>query len=183
MNSDLKKFTEFFRNEGANDVGHSNITYLAHSMGVYRDLKSWGCDKDLCHMAIFHSIYGTETFQDYTLPLDRRREIQSFIGVWAERLAYLNCALTYESFDQNFIGPEMNYKLYDRFKNEEVKLSPNDFEDLCRVHLCDRLEQVGRSMDWEWRRVSFKRLAEYLGGIASESFDRVYAEEKRNKNE
>ncbi len=61
MNSDLKKFAEFFRKEGANDIGHSDITYLAHAMGVYRDLKSWGCDEELCHMAIFHSIYGIQT--------------------------------------------------------------------------------------------------------------------------
>jgi len=181
MNLDLKKFAEFFREEGANDIGHSDITYLAHAMGVYRDLKFWGCDEELCHMAIFHSIYGTESFQGYTLPLDRRGEIQSFIGERAERLAYLNCALTYESFDRNFKEGAMSYNFFDRFKNEEVELSPNDFEDLCRVHLCDRLEQAGRSMDWDWRRETFEGMAEFLGGVAKESYDRVYAEEMEVK--
>lgn len=177
MKSDLKIFAEFFKNEGANAIGHSNITYLAHSMGVYRDLKAWGCDEELCLMAIFHSIYGTEIFQSFTLPLDRRSEIQSFIGERAERLAYLNCALTYKSFDENFNRGEMSYKIFDRFKNEEIELSPSDFKDLCRVHLCDRLEQAGRSQDWGWRRESFEGMAGFLGGIAEESFNHVYAEE------
>ena len=39
---------------------------------------------------MFHSIYGTERFQGFTLPLERRGEISALIGERAERLAYLN---------------------------------------------------------------------------------------------
>ena len=41
---------------------------------------------------MFHSIYGTEKFQGFTLPLERRAEVRALIGDRAERLAYLNCA-------------------------------------------------------------------------------------------
>ncbi len=183
MNKNLKKYSEFFKEEGANDIEHSKITYFAHAMGVYRDLKSWGCDEDLCLMGIFHSIYGTELFQGFTLPLKRRSEIRSFIGERAERLAYFNCALTYKSLDENFNGSEISYKLFDRFKDKDMEITRDDFDDVCRVHLCDRLEQAGRSMDWDWRRESFQGMAEYLGGIARETFDRVYMKKKEKNHE
>ena len=49
---------------------------------------------------MFHSIYGTEKFQGFTLPLERRHEIRALIGDRAEYLAYLNCAMDRASFDR-----------------------------------------------------------------------------------
>ena len=48
---------------------------------------------------MFHSIYGTEQFQRFALPLERRGEVRAQIGERAERLAYLNCAMDRASFD------------------------------------------------------------------------------------
>src|SRR5207244_5277196 len=63
----FKQLTEFFKTVGADQVAHTEKTYLAHAIGVYQDLKSWGADEDLCRAGMFHSIYGTEKFQRFAL--------------------------------------------------------------------------------------------------------------------
>ena len=45
------------------------------------------------------------------------------------------------------------------------------------AHLCDWLEQVARSKDWNYRRPVYRKLAEQLGGIALDSYNAAYADE------
>ena len=166
---------DYLRELDTANVEHTHGTYLGHNVGVYRDLKAWACSEELCRAGMFHSIYGTEIFQTFSLPLDRRGEVRELIGDRAERLAYLNSAIDYASFDRTIERGTPPYTMIDRFTGKEIEIPPKDFEDLCRVHLCDRLEQVPRSKDWDFRPQTFRRLAERLGGIASQSYDRVYA--------
>ena len=91
MAHNFKQLTNYIIEIGAAQVEHTEKTYLAHAIGVYRDMQSWGSDEDLCMAALFHSIYGTELFQDFTLPLERRGEVRELIGERAEYLAFLNC--------------------------------------------------------------------------------------------
>ena len=35
-----------------------------------------GCPEDVCRAGMFHSIYGTEKFQGFTLPLGRRDDVR-----------------------------------------------------------------------------------------------------------
>ena len=166
---------DYLRELDTANVEHTHGTYLGHNVGVYRDLKAWGCSEELCRAGMFHSIYGTEIFQEFFLPLDRRGEVRELIGERAERLAYLNSAIDYASFDRTIERGTPPYTMIDRFTGKEIEIPPEDFEDLCRVHLCDRLEQVLRSKDWDFRPQTFRCLAEQLGGIASQSYDRMYA--------
>ena len=80
MEHNFKQLTNFFIEVGADQIPHSDKSYLAHAIGVYNDLKAWGADEDLCRAGMFHSIYGTEVFQDFTLPLERRGDLQALIG-------------------------------------------------------------------------------------------------------
>jgi hypothetical protein len=48
-------------------------------------------------------------------------------------------------------------------------------QDLLRIHLVDRLEQIPRSKEFEWRRDAFREMANRLGPAAQAEFDRVYA--------
>ncbi|HEV3004962.1 MAG TPA: VanZ family protein, partial [Pirellulales bacterium] len=95
-----KQLTDFLVSLGTDKVPHTNEVFLAHLIGVYRDLESWGCDDDLCRAGMFHSIYGTERFQRFSLPIDRRGEVRDLIGWRAEWLAYLNCFMDRASFDR-----------------------------------------------------------------------------------
>ena len=94
----MKTMTNYFLEIGADKVAHSEKTYLAHAVGTYRNMKEWGASDELCRAAMFHSIYGTEGFQDFTLPVERRDELRQLIGEYAELLAYANCAMDRASF-------------------------------------------------------------------------------------
>jgi hypothetical protein len=175
MEKDFKRLTDFFIEVGADKVGHTHKSYLAHIIGVYRDMESAGCTDEVCRAGMFHSIYGTERFQRFALPLARRPEVRALIGERAEYLAYLNCAIDRTSFDRAVERNE--YRITDRLTGEEVALSPEDFHDLCRVHLYDWLEQVPRSKEWDYRRAAYRHMAQRLGGAALEAYNRVFAAE------
>src|SRR5262245_7624696 len=175
MITDLKALTAFLIELGIDRIGHSNKTYLSHLVNVYRDLERWGCDETVCRAGMFHSIYGTELFQGFTLPLERRAEVRDRIGERAERLAYLNCAMDRTSFDravQNGVAP---FRITNRLTGGVEELTQADFDDLCRVHLCDWLEQVERSQNWDYRRDGYHGLARRLGGVAEKAHQQVFS--------
>ena len=178
MNRDFKRMTDFLVGMGIEQVPHTQKSYLAHLIAVYRDLASHGCPEDVCRAGMFHSIYGTEKFQGFTLPLARRAHVRDLIGERAERLAYLNCAMDRASFDRALDLANEPYPILDRITGEEINLTRQDFDDLCRVHLIDWLEQVPRSQEWDYRRAGYRKMAERLGGSAQESYDRVFRREE-----
>jgi len=178
MDKDFKRLTDFLVGMGIEQVPHTHKSYLAHLIAVYRYLESQGCPEDVCRAGMFHSIYGTEKFQGFILPLGRRDEVNTLIGDRAERLAYLNCAMDRASFDCALLQVVEPYRIIDRITGEEVQLSRHDFDDLCRVHLFDWLEQVPRSREWDYRRAAYRRMAERLGRSAKENYERIFAQEK-----
>ena len=102
--------------------------------------------------------------------------MRKLIGARAEKLGYLNCAMDRPSFDEAALGNGDTYRFIDRITGEPVELSRADFDDLCRVHLYDWLEQVPRSRyGWDYRRAGYRRLAERLG--VTPAYDRVFATE------
>jgi len=172
----FKEMTQYFQDVGADDVPHTQKSYLAHGIGVYTDMKAWGGDDDLCKAALFHSIYGTQIFQGFTLPIEKRDELKAFIGERAEWLAFLNCFMDRELFDNQVTEDKDVYVIRHRETGEMMDVSREDYDDLVRIHLCDWLEQVARSDMWDYRRDAYRKMAERLGGIALKSFDEVYAE-------
>jgi hypothetical protein len=175
MQPSFKDLTDFLLQLGTDQVSHTEKSYLAHVIGVYGYMKARGCGEELCRAGMFHSIYGTELFQRFSLPLERRPDVRALIGERAERLAYLNCAMDRASFDQALHQSEGPYRFRDRLTGAEVELAEDDFTNLCKIHLYDWLEQVPRSKKWDYRRGSYRLLATRLGGIAQESYDQVFA--------
>jgi hypothetical protein len=175
MDKDFKKLTDFLVDVGVNQVPHTHKSYLAHLIAVYRWLEAQGCPEDVCRAGMFHSIYGTEKFQGFTLPLEKRSEIRDLIGERAERLAYLNCALDRSSLDRILDQATEPYRITDRITGKEIGLSQADFDDLCRVHLFDWLEQVPRSKEWGYRSEAYRRLAVRLGRSAEECYQRIFS--------
>jgi hypothetical protein len=175
MDPNYRAMVDFLHGLGTEDVVHSGDKgFLAHLIGVFRDLEAWDCDRDVCRAGMFHSIYGTELFRRFSLPLSRRGDIQALIGERAERIAFANCLMDRSSFDA-LVDSRGPCVLRNRETGEPIELSAADYEDLLRLHLCDWLEQVARSQRWTYRREAYAAMARRLGGIAQESFDRVYA--------
>ena len=176
----FKELTDFFQQVGATDVAHTKKSYLAHAIGVYNDLKQWGASEELALGGMFHSIYGTERFQKFKLDLERRDDVRALIGERAEWLAWINCAMTRDEYDAciEALIEDESAPLYlvDRFSGDRIELSVQDFDDLGTIHLCDWLEQVGRSEDWSYRRHVYEYLANRFAGAALASFHEVYGE-------
>ena len=185
MSERVRRFADFFKELGAADIGHSENTYLAHACGVYRDLKSWGCSQELCDVGMFHSIYGTELFQGFTLPLERRGEVRDLIGERAERLD-LSQLLPAAEFPgrERRSGNRAPYPLTDRFRQQEIELSQGGLRrpvPTPPVRLAGA-GGAGSSLESSAARLS-GRMAERLGGVALESYDRVFAMEPAEQPE
>src|SRR5690349_1452469 len=99
MPATWKELTDFLVNLGIEQVAHTQKNYLAHLISVHTLMQSAGCDEELCRAGLFHSIYGTEKFQGFKLPVSRRLELAAMIGERAERLAYWNCLMDRSSLD------------------------------------------------------------------------------------
>src|SRR5437773_1378551 len=178
MSATYKDLSNFLVNLGIDKVAHTQKNYLGHLLAVYRFMKDAGCEEEVCRAGMFHSIYGTEKFQGFKLPLEQRGDIRKLIGARAERLAYFNCAMDRATFYQAATGTGETYRFRDRITGEEVTLNRQDFDDLCRVHLYDWLEQAPRSRyGWDYRRTAYQRMAERLGPGACEAFAQVYHQE------
>ena len=179
MQPTFKDLTNYIISLGAADISHTDKTYLAHAIGVYNDMKAWQGSDDLCRAALFHSIYGTQGFQSFTLPMDRQPELRSLIGDYAEKIAFANCFMDRASLDAQIGKMTGPYPIVHRITREEFVLSKEEYEDLLRVHLCDWLEQVERANDWNYRRAAYRQMAERLGGVALTNYDRVFALEPK----
>lgn len=175
MEPKFKDLTDYIIALGAADVGHTEKTYLAHAIGVYNDMKAWNGTPELCRAALFHSIYGTQGFQGFTLPLDRQPELRALIGDYAEKLAYLNCFMDRDSLDAQVTQAEGPYTIIHRVTGEPMTLTKGEYEDLIRLHLCDWLEQAPRAHQWNYRRTAYRQMAERLGGVALAAYDQVFA--------
>ena len=174
MAYEFRRLTDYLVSLGTESVPHSNTPFLAHLIGVYRDLKEWDCAEHVVLAGLFHSIYGTETFQRFSLPLEKRDEIRALIGEEAERLAYINCALTRDSIDTSAIQGGTPH-LHDRFTGGPLEITDAEFKDLLTLHLCDRLEQVERTGNWDWRYPAWEAMAHRLDGVALQQWKQVYA--------
>jgi hypothetical protein len=176
VNPSLKRLTDFLVELGIERVAHTQKTYLAHLIAVYRLMEAQGCTEELCRAGMFHSIYGTEKFQGFKLGLDQRPMVRDLIGERAERLGYLNCAMDRASLDRALEKNVEPYRIVDRLTGEEVSLSRPDFDALCAVHLYDWLEQAPRSrFGWDYRRAAYRGMAERLGKEACATYERVFA--------
>lgn len=178
MPADFKRLTDFLVGLGIEEIGHTDKTYLGHLIAVYKYLERMGCTPEVVRGGMFHSIYGTQQFQGFKLPLEDRGKVRDLIGERAERLGYLNCAMDRGFFDESVARGTPPHRYRDRLSGAEQELSAEDFDDLCRIHLFDWLEQVPRCRTWDYRRAAYRQMAERLGSAAVAEYDRVFAGEQ-----
>ena len=120
----------------------------AHLVGVQSVLRSWDAPEHLCNAALFHSIYGTEGFQGFKLPLTHRDEISQLIGADAERLAWIFCMVDRASVDVTVLAPQADNAPPSFFARAElggfrIRLqSEQEWIDFLTLSLADWLEQV-----------------------------------------
>lgn len=173
-----REMVQFLTDLGTESIGHSgDKKYLAHLVSVFNDVRSWGGAQYLARSGMFHSIYGTQLFQGFTLPVERRDELKALIGEDAEWIAFLNCFVHREPFDQAILDGSTDYVVHNRETGESYQLTEQNWKDLIFLHLCDWLEQIERLHWWDYRREAWIAMADYLGGVAKEKYLEVMARE------
>ena len=159
-----------------------------HLKGVQAVLRYWGAPVHLTNAGLFHSIYGTEGFQGFALPLDQRAAIQSLIGPQAEKLAFVFCMLDRSTLDQTVLDydtstPDDNSSNSNSSSSQQevfqlrarpelgrftMELTKDEWLDFVELTLVDWLEQVEgaaakRSEIFLWQSVghayAYRRLA------------------------
>src|SRR5690349_19526912 len=114
MSAAYHDLTRFLNQLGTSDVPHTERNFMAHLVGVYHYMKRLGCSEELCNVGLFHSIYGTEQFRRFCLPLERRGDIKALIGERAEFLAYMNCVMNRATLDAAALRGESPYVVSER---------------------------------------------------------------------
>ena len=136
----------FLDSLGTADVDHTGGDFLQHLCGVHDLLLARGASARVAAAGMFHSIYGTETFQGFSLPLDQRPRVQELIGERAEHLAWCNCVMDRASFDASLgdaLAGAEQLEIRDR-DGSPISLSLDELRELAEVQLFDWLEQVER---------------------------------------
>jgi hypothetical protein len=141
---DIEPLLGLLRSAGAHRTPHSGEDLLNHLAGTYRILRRWGCPESLCVAGLFHSVYGTETFEPAMFTLEQRQQIRDSIGPDAERLAYLYCAATRRSLYDN-LDHAAPYRLRTFRRGETtIPISRDCLADLMTLDLANSLEQLSR---------------------------------------
>ncbi len=165
---------------GVSDIEHTNGKFLPHLKGLSEYLERYNRPFPTIVAGLFHSIYGTETFNGFSLPLERREEVRKVIGAEAEALVYAYCRMSRVSFDMSVV--EGKTCLRDRDKYESIiEVTPKQFTELQWMMLLDTLEVDARvSKEEQWTsRIDFWRTMSYrLGASASKAINEVYGSEK-----
>ena len=146
-------------------AGNSTGSFMDHLMGAEDKMREWGFDDALCHAALFHSVYGTEGFQGFTLDVSERDRVREIIGERAEQIAFLNCVMDRHSLDTLaaaaaagrdtgqgsspiVLQVRPNSPVANSGADETTyELSERDLVDLMTVHLADHLEGFEHQMN------------------------------------
>ena len=174
----------FLESLGTAEVEHSGGDFLEHLCAVHDLLLACGASARVAAAGMFHSIYGTERFQGFTLPLDQRERVRTLIGERAERIAWVNCVMDRATFDAavaEALNGAASATVRDR-EGGEIPMSAEEVRDLAEVHLFDWLEQVERAASdqpggWGYRRTAYRQMAELVGQRGQWLYGAVFARE------
>lgn len=157
----------------------------AHLLGVQAILRYWGAPSHLYNAGLFHSIYGTEGFQGFSIPLSDRDAIRNLIGNEAEKLCWIFCMVDRSTVDdtvfqwkrQDKSVREANYTFLARpeLGRFEIHVNKHEWIDFIELTLSDWLEQVQGAAEtaserfrWKvgeayaYRRTAYAKMAEIL---------------------
>jgi hypothetical protein len=154
---------------------HTDKGLISHLKGTYKILHTWGCPEYICLGGLCHSLYGTESYNAQSIPLERRELVSGLIGEEAEFLSYLFGVHKKESLWEN-LSKEKDFSIADRIYENDVSLSPQNLSDLITLTLANWLEQRPR-VDEEYkylRKEEFSKSKKYLPEDAWIEFCSLY---------
>mmetsp|Transcript_40493 Transcript_40493/g.65677 ORF Transcript_40493/g.65677 Transcript_40493/m.65677 type:complete len:235 (+) Transcript_40493:98-802(+) len=131
---------------------HTESSLIAHLCRTALLLQDWKFDQAVVFAGLFHSIYGTDQYDEISVPVKDRLRIANKIGAQAERLAYLFCAMDRTKFllvsdvygDVSLHHDGEKYELYDRWERTSISITDQEFKDLWAILLANKVEQHKR---------------------------------------
>lgn len=147
-------------------------SYVDHLLSVHAGLLAWMLPIQVRLAGLVHSIYGTERFHFWKLSLDQRSVVREVVGTEAELLAYANCAIVREDFDE--YAKRGHRKFASRFGGEINFADGPEFVFFCAIHLADWLDQVEITQEWKYRYDTYRWIADFLGHAPLATFRWVY---------
>jgi ATP-dependent Clp protease ATP-binding subunit ClpA len=159
MDEQLEKRLRFLRKANTEGMPHSDRGLLDHLLGTRQLLVEWEARPALCDAGLFHSVYGTESYELKAIPLTMRNEVQQLIGEEAESLAWLFCMMRRETLFQN-PGREGELRVQHRLTDEWLPLTKIQFQDLLTMTIANTLEAFPHC-SWFWRRYLRMGLRQY----------------------
>ena len=154
-----------------------------HLKGVQAVLRFWGAPTYLTNAGLFHSIYGTEGFQGFALPLSERKAIQGLIGERSEQICFCFCMIDRSTFDDTVFGWNgpvkedafFHMKARPELGRFDIIMNKEEWLDFVELTLADWLEQVEGAASkpsdlfkWKtgeafaYRRFAYKKMSEIL---------------------
>jgi len=165
-----------------------------HLKGVQAVLRFWKSPLYLTRAALFHSVYGTEGFQGFSIPLSERSSIKNLIGEKAERLSFWFCMVDRSTLDKtvfDWTGPLppstiLKMKSRPELGAFEILLKKEEWLDFVELTLSDWLEQVeGASLkpsdlflwkigeSYAYRRFAYRKMSEILSVERKERLSKI----------
>ena len=156
-----------------------------HLKGVQAVLRYWDSPVHLTNAGLFHSIYGTEGFQGFSLPLSERTAIKYLIGEKAEKLAFVFCMVDRYTVDETvFDWTEEDvasktsiytFRSRPELGRFQLTLTKEEWLDYLELSLADWLEQVEGAATkpsplflwregeaYAYRRLAYRKMNEIL---------------------
>jgi hypothetical protein len=143
MNDELQRRIQFLRQANVGAMQHSRNGLLAHLLGTRKLLEDWGARPALCDAGLFHSVYGTDAYQEAAIPFSKRSRVQELIGEEAERIAWLFCVMSRETLADN-LNRQGDPRVQSRFTREWLPLTLQEFSDLANLVVANALEVILR---------------------------------------
>ena len=121
---------------------HSGGALLDHLRGTHDLLDEWGNDPAVCIGGLFHSIYGTQSYQTQSASLEDRQRIRAVVGERAERLAFLfgvsDRGEFFEALDRD------DATLWNRIHEQAAPVTHDELRDLIEMELANFVEFMPR---------------------------------------
>lgn len=160
---------------------HTDGTLLDHLRGTHKLLAIWGNEPDVCLAGLFHSIYGTQSYNMQSASIDDRLRIRKAIGMRAERLAFLFCVSRRAQFFDE-ISKEAS-SLFDRIHEEHIPVSQEDLRDLIEMEVANYVEFIPRTPFTEQELRAFEVRVERVSGKLTEPARQAVARVVQDKRE
>jgi hypothetical protein len=122
-------------------MSHTESNLLSHLLGTWDILMGWELENAICDAGLFHSVYGTEKYEQSCIPLSARDPVRQLIGRSAERIVYIFATVDRLSIYSANWNEGVEITLRDHRDGTAFKVLPSEFYALSHVLLANWIEQ------------------------------------------